>query len=131
MDIIVKVVPHCTQRYDTVGDWYFVGGEDTPNPQMLMIMVSFMGNPLFEYLVSMHEQVEAMQCLHDGVKEKDVSAFDIKYEEERPTGDTSEPGDSPLAPYHLQHKLATQIEMQLAEALGVNWKEYDDAVNAL
>jgi hypothetical protein len=126
MDIEVKVIPHSCQRYPTVGDWIF----DRAFTK-LTIYVSQMGDWRYHYLAALHEQVEAMQCYNDGVSEEAVSLFDIQYEKNRPENDFSEPGNDPNAPYHLQHKLATSIEMQVAQALGINWEEYDAAVNAL
>lgn len=126
MDITIKTVPHSTQRYDTVGDWYF-----TDDNSHLMVIVSSMGNPLFEFLVGLHEQVEALECLKAGIAEEAVSAFDIEFESNRAEGNYDEPGDDPKAPYHEQHVFATNIEKQVAEKLGVVWEEYDAAVNAL
>lgn len=126
MDITVKTVPHSTQRYDTVGDWYF-----TDDNSHLMVIVSNMGNPLFEFLVGLHEQIEALECLKAGIPEADVSAFDMVFEQNRIEGNYDEPGDDPKAPYHEQHVFATNIEKQVAEKLGVVWEEYDAAVNAL
>lgn len=126
MDITVKTVPHDTQRYETVGDWYF-----TDDNEHLMVIVSNMGNPLFEFLVGVHEQVEALLCLQAGISEENVSAFDIEFESKRVDGNIDEPGNDPNAPYHLQHLAATVIEKQIADALGVNWEEYDAAVCAL
>lgn len=126
MDITIKTVPHNTQRYDTVGDWYF-----TSDCSHLMVIVSSMGNPLYEFLVGMHEQIEALLCLQAGIAEADVTAFDKKFEANRVEGNFDEPGDDPSAPYYSQHQIATAMEKDLAAKLGVDWEVYDAAVNAL
>jgi hypothetical protein len=42
-----------------------------------------------------------------------------------------EPGDDPLAPYHWQHQMATMFEKVMARLLRVDWREYEEAINAL
>ena len=108
-------------RYETVGDWYDDG-------EHLTVKVADMGNDDYHLLVLIHELVEAYLCRKAGVKEEDVSAFDIEFEKNRKEGNTDEPGDEPEAPYFLQHQSATRVERQLAAELGVNWNEYDEFV---
>jgi hypothetical protein len=124
MDVIIKVIPHKTQRYETCGDWYFSSDAGT-----LYVMVSDTGNVKFNFLVAYHEQIEAMLCLERGIKEEDVSAFDITFENARI--DDSEPGDDVNAPYYREHQYATQMERSMAEQLGVNWEDYEKAIYAL
>lgn len=126
MQITVKVVPHSTQRYPTVGDWYF-----TSENKELIIIVSDMGDYRYNFLVAYHEQIEAMLCLERGIKEEDVSAFDIAFESKRQPGDLSEPGNHPEAPYFKEHQYATACEINMATMLGVDWEEYENAVNSL
>lgn len=123
----IKIIPHKAQRYDTVGDWIFSG-------EALLVTVSDMKNNHYHFLVSVHEQIEAMLCAKAGIKEEDVTNFDMQFEQWRDVGQVGEfdePGNDPRAPYYIQHKLATKIEMELADILGVNWNEYDLAVNSL
>lgn len=123
----IRAIPHHKQRYPTVGDWLF-------NDGTLHIVVSIMANPLYQHLVAMHEYAEAMQCLKAGIGEKVVTDFDLKFEQwrkEGKVGEFDEPGNDPRAPYHRQHLIATDIEKIFAESLGVNWDEYDLAVNSL
>jgi len=61
-----------------------------------------------------------------------IDDFDMKYEATRMEDDhTSEPGDHPLAPYRLEHFAATTFERLFATELGVEWYEYEEAVNSL
>lgn len=128
MNIFIKTIPHESQRYETVGDWYF---DNEENPATLFIFVSDMGDKYKELLVARHELDEAMLCLKRDIKEEDVSRFDIQYELDRSKGDTSEPGDSPMAPYFHEHQIATAAEKLYAAYLKVDWDEYDKAVNDL
>lgn len=125
MNITVKTIPHNRQRYPTVGDWWF------ESDNSLQIRVSNMHNPYYEYLVARHEQDEAILCMKRGIREKDVDEFDLFFEKEREQGkhkDTDEPGDDPRAPYHNEHKTATQAEMALAIALKIDWSKYEKAI---
>ena len=123
--IVIKVLPHECQRYETVGDYYF-----TPDG-VLCINVSEMKDNKFELLVAIHELIEVLQTENDGVAEPLIEAFDIKFEENRQKGNVDEPGDDPRAPYKRQHCVATGVERILAAALGVDWKEYEKACNEL
>ncbi len=126
MDIIIRVIPHKAQRYETVGDWYF--SEDMSK---LFVLVSDTGNVLFNYLVAFHEQTEAMLCMKRGISEKAITEFDIAFEKKRPLGNLEEPGDSPEAPYRKEHFFATTVERLMAAELGVDWGEYDATLYAL
>lgn len=134
MKIIVKIISHSEQRYDTCGDWWWE--DDT-----LQIRVSALGDERMEYLVAAHEQDEAMGCRGDEIAEGDITDFDEDYERARrkriaapcgcvPTG-TSEPGDDKHAPYRKWHQFATAIEKKRAKALGVNWQKYEAKINSL
>lgn len=129
MNIKIRTIPHEQQRYLTVGDWRFVGGEE--NPTALIITVSDMENPWYEYLVAQHELIEAMLCLKRGIKEKAVSDFDIAYETTRKEGDVSEPGNDPRSPYFKEHVFATTLERIMSNELNLNWEEYDEKVSSL
>lgn len=124
MNITIKIIPHAEQRYPTVGDWFF-------NGQDLEIHVSKLSDWRHEMLIAVHELYEALLCEHDGVTQQAVDDFDRKFEALRPAPDDTEPGDDPSAPYRRQHFRATNIERQLADALDVNWREYETELNAL
>jgi hypothetical protein len=122
MVITIKPILHQNQRYETVGDWWFDADGN------LEIRVSMMGEQRHEFLIGLHEMVEAVLCNANGVKEVYVSAFDIAFEEKRPPENTDEPGNDPSAPYFHEHQIATQVEKIVADALKVDWSTYDKAV---
>lgn len=129
LSIYIKTIAHEKQRYPTVGDWFFE--REGPDNIKLVVLVSDMNNPWYEYLVAQHEQLEAMLCLKRGILEKDVNAFDIAFEEKRTEGNVEEPGDDPAAPYYKEHQYSTLIERGLALELEIDWRIYDQTVSAL
>lgn len=126
-EILIQVIPHKQQRYDTAGDWYWEG-------QRLIVRVSKVGDWQKEFSVAIHEAVEALLCKKAKVPEKAVTAFDIKYEEDRAKGlhaENAEPGMDPSSPYILQHMSATIVERMVVATFGLTWEEYEKALMAL
>lgn len=119
--IRIDIIPHDEQRYPTVGDWIDNGDE-------LEVRVSDMGNNHYELAVAIHEIVEAVKCLEEGVDEESVNDFDIQFEEARASGDNSEPGNDPAAPYYNQHQAATRVERTVISEFGEDWDRYNDTV---
>lgn len=127
-DIQYKTIPHKSQRYETVGDYFedkYMGGKDRVN-----FRVSSMKSE-YEFLVFIHEAIEWFLSKKEGVDLKDIDAFDIEFEKSREKGNYDEPGDDKSAPYHDQHMFATKIERLLAKRLKVDWDEYDKAIISL
>lgn len=121
----VDTIDHQFQRYPTVGDYH------TDAFGYTSFRVSDLNNKYFELCVAVHEIVEKYLCEARGIKEEDIDAFDIQYENSRIEGDVSEPGDCKVAPYYDEHQFATKIEKLLAEELGIDWSEYEEAINKL
>jgi len=133
--IQINTINHSEQRYDSWADWTYPTHDD-----QLLISVSAVGNWRYEYLAAIHELLEATLCLHQGVTQADVDAFDIPYEEARMRGErraacgceiTDDPGSDIHAPYRIAHTYAESVEYGLAKLLGVDPKEYDQAFIAL
>jgi len=102
LKIVIETVDH--QRYPTAGDWQL-------KPDGLHIFVSRMSDQRYEFLVGMHEAIEAYLCKQAGISQV-------------------EPGEDPNAPYHKEHKFASRVERMLAGQLGVNWRAYDREVSS-
>ena len=147
--VVIKTIPHNGQRYDTIGDWLVTG-------TTLTIYTSDLGDWRMSMACALHEMAEALLCVQDGVKEEDVSAFDILYEAKRESltqhaniaigastalkkafdctctiTHDSEPGEDRHAPYRRQHAFADGIERLFANAIGVVWDEYSERVTSL
>jgi hypothetical protein len=120
MNIVVNVIPHQQQRYDTCGDWRIDSNTDT-----LVINISFLGDWKMEACLTLHEYVEAIRCMADRIDQNVVDQWDFNF-----TG-KGEPGDDPKCPYHRQHLEATKAEHSLARQLGVDWALYDKKIEEL
>jgi hypothetical protein len=119
MRIVIESIPHEDQRYPTVGDWW------VDEAGTWQIRVSELNNEKMAFLVGLHELVEMACCLSDGVTQESVDLFDKHYAGE------GEPGDDIEAPYWTQHQQASSVEQTLAAWLGVDWDEYDRAIERL
>ena len=122
--IVIDIVDHKGQRYDTVGDWFFT--DDT-----LFVKTSRLGNdPDNEkaLAVAVHEVVEVLLCRSRGITQKQVDRFDMAWEKSGSLEGLTEPGDDPSAPYHFEHGFATSVERLLIAAMGISWKEYEYSI---
>ena len=117
--MIVNVIPHDKQAYDTAGNYTELMG-------CWCVELSRMDDWRYEACLFIHEFVEMCLTRLDGVEWKDIDAFDMG-----PGKDSDDPGTMPEAPYHKQHMLATVMERKMCQLLGVDWEEYDKAFGAL
>lgn len=120
MKVIIETIDHLDHRYNTIGDWYYVG-ED------LHIRVSKLSTWRREMLVAVHELVEALWCKNMGITAQMVDEFDLAH----PTGPGYEPGDDPLAPYYGGHQAASMMEHLMGCFLGVEKPEYEFEIDTL
>ena len=107
------VIPHDCQRYNTEGDYGIDGST-------IWVTLSKMKNPYSPWLVFVHELVEIILCMKDGVDFKDIDKFDM-------VGDgrhSTDPGLMTQAPYHKQHLNAVKIEKKVCKMLGLDWKKH-------
>lgn len=107
MKIVIEAIPMTAMRYDTQGDWFKRDG-------VLHIQVADSMTADEQFLVALHELVEAHLCARDGVTEGDVDNFDFTF------SGPGEPGDDPKAPYRVQHRKAMILEHMAANMLGLD-----------
>jgi hypothetical protein len=126
MEITIKSIPlkQLVERYgvESAGDYW------RPTENNIQIRVVKMDNPDMEFLVAIHEMVEEWLCNKRGIKETDIQKFDQNFDE---LGKEGEPGDDKNAPYRKEHFFATTIERLICAELGVDWNEYDAAIEKL
>lgn len=120
MKINIEVIDRAQQpRYPgTIGDWWWEG--DT-----LELRISQLRNPKEEFLVMLHELIEALLCQQTGVSTEMVDVWD---ETHSPAADYDEPGDDPASPYAREHTIAAVVERLAAELLKVNYQAYNNAL---
>ena len=116
----VSVIDHNKQRYNTVGDWYYDSSENS-----IIVKVSDTRNNRLNFLIAIHEIIEATLCMWDGITSKMVDKWDSN------NADYNDPGSLPNCIYGKQHLIATSIEMMLAVIIGVDWNWYEDVINSL
>jgi hypothetical protein len=127
--ITIETIEHKQQRYDTVGDWLYDEATGT-----VTIFVSDMGDWRMNMCCGIHEAVETLLCVQRGIKEEDVSAFDVQFEADRQAGkhgEDDEPGEAIDAPYRKEHAVADVVERLLAVELDLAWASYNDALYSL
>lgn len=125
---IARTIPHIFQAYNTCGNY------ETTQDGILVIFVSELRNEKYEWLIFLHEFIEANLCKYGGIEEKKITEFDLMFEKEREEGlhgEEDEPGDDIRAPYRRQHIFATFIEEKMAKKAGIDWIEYNKAINSL
>lgn len=121
--VIITTIQHDKQRYPTCGDWWIT--ELASGLKLTEIRVSKMGDWRYEFLVGLHELVEAALCRHRGISGETVDAWDLAHLE------SEEPGLEPNCPYGKEHREAESIERQVSAWLGVDWLEYCVAIAEL
>lgn len=120
MRIEIKTIEPAAMRYPTAGDWEWL-----PDGALKLTVPDYGTRPHSALLVAIHELAEAFLCRRDGVREEDVTAFDVD------NPHLEEPGDDPRAPYHRQHQVAMALESHLASVLDVDWDRHNQwVVNA-
>ncbi len=128
MVISIEVIEPEKQRYPTAGDWQWDSDPEHPRPQWrehLSIRISDTGSYEYNFLLVLHELIEAVLCHRDSISQELVDAWDKQH----PTMD--EPGDHPNAPYHRQHNKAMAIERMACELFGLDWQAYESRLEEM
>lgn len=115
--IIMKVIPHLEQRYNTLGDYW----EDADGTWQFR--VSDLGDWRYNFSVLLHEFTEYALLKHKGVSEADVLAFDLEVEKHPESEYYDDPGFDPAAPYHAEHVYADCMERLIAPGLGMDFTD--------
>ncbi len=114
--IIMQVIPHNEQRYDTLGDYW-----EEESGDVWHFRVSDLGDWRYNFSVLLHEFVEYALLKYKGIPEKDVLNFDLSVNEESPYRD--DPGFDPDSPYHEEHVYADAMERLIAPHLGMSFMD--------
>ena len=112
--IIIGFVNKQEQGSDNAGDYYIENG--TLHIRILKNTTrKYKRNCLYEFLILVHEVIEALLVIARNIPIRKIDEFDIRYK-----GD-GEPGDHKDAPYRKEHKFATKVEKMMAKELGIKW----------
>lgn len=117
--LIVSMIDHKEQRYNTAGDYLEVG-------KSWILNISKTEDWRCSAAVLIHEIVEMFLTKHNGVKWEDIDAFDTGIGK-----DLADPGLCPAAPYHKEHMIAEEFEREFVVQIGLTWEEYQDALDSL
>ncbi len=115
--IIIRVIDHNQQEYDTAGNYFEEGG-------VWNITISKMGF-WHELFCAIHELYELCVCLHRGIKNDAITEFDLNNIEH------PDPGMLPDAPYHKEHIAALAIEKSACLESKQNWTKHDNQFGKL
>ena len=106
MRIIVDSILQEEQRYNTTGDWQFLGDD---------LIVRISEDPLDSqrhfYLTAIHEIIEAILCKAAGIPEQTVDFYDVAH------AFVDDPGRLRDAPYHQQHMFAMEVELTMGHLM--------------
>ena len=119
--VVVDVIPHRLQRYDTCGDYLYDAEQ-----RELTIRVSQTADWREAMVVLVHELVEALLVVQRGIPVAQIDTFDQTL-----GGDVDEPGEHPQSPYYDEHLAATVVERLVAHELGLHWPTYEQNIYAL
>ncbi len=100
--IMINVVDK--QRYNTAGDYY-------ATTSGWQFAVSKQKSVDDEFLILIHELVEWYLTQRNGIREEDITAFDVANPSSR------DPGSEPNAPYRNEHRAAMEVEQLIIDHL--------------
>lgn len=118
-----SAAPYERMRYATVGDWIL--SRRVRSSGTIHISVARLPDPRYEFLVALHELIEARLCQQRGIAQAAVDEWDMRHQ------DADEPGEIPGSPYYREHHFALVLERMMARELGVDWQNYEEAIKEL
>jgi len=118
--IRIVTVPPEDQRYPTCGDYREFDNE-------IVITITDQISDDHEFLVALHELIEFWLTRERGIRESEITDYDIKWEA-LPEPKADEPGNEPDCIYGREHRFAENIERQIAHELGIDWHSYNNSL---
>lgn len=118
----LKSVPIESQRYRSIDDW-FDPKITTDGFIKFATVVGNTGNWKYDLLVLYHALTEQILCYDRKISDKKVTEFDLAHI------DHENPGELENAPYHKEHMIANDVESIMANALEINWTDYEKAID--
>jgi len=125
---LIRTIPQEFQVFRDVGNYQLA------NKDLIVIFVSEMENPDYEFLVTLHEFIESYLLKRRGIDLKEIDKWENKFEQEKKEGKRPKKavaGEQKDCPYKKEHAFATKIEKMVAKYLKVNWGQYDKYLDYL
>lgn len=119
-EIKIETIPGICQRYPTCGDY-------REWPSHTLVSITEQDDEDYEFLITIHELIEWYLTKKRGIREEDITDYDIAWEASHETK-ADEPGNEEDCPYKKEHRFAENIERQIAHELGVDWEHYNKAL---
>lgn len=114
--IEIEFIPQDQQRYQTLGDYW-------EEPDRMVFKITQMSG-LRSLFVLVHEIWECYRTLKNGIKECDISDFDIGNPQ------LDDPGLDLEAPYHKEHMESDVLERMCCVMDGDDWVRYEQECEA-
>ena len=119
--IIIGFINKQEQESDNAGDYYIENNtlhiRILKNTTRIPSTKRYKRNRLYEFVILIHEVIEALLCIARNIPIAKIDQFDSDYQ------GNGEPGDHKDAPYRKEHKFATKVEKMMAKELGIKWNE--------
>jgi hypothetical protein len=117
-DIHMAIVPKGCMRPQYQDGW---GDYWIDEKGVLQIRAVEMPDLMYSHYILLHEYLEAVRCIRDGISLESIERFDALH------SDHDDPGTLPDAPYRAQHMASMMLEMVACLQDGYTWDEYDNA----
>jgi hypothetical protein len=111
LSIRIRTIKPGSLPYNRVGDWHW-------NGETLYISIEDRSDERHEWLIAIHEIIEAYLCKIAGITEESIDTFDKANDGKWVPG----------GPGYREHLASTGIESILAAITGVNWDKYEEEV---
>jgi hypothetical protein len=119
----LMIVPVREMRYRTLGDWQITpANPEIELPELIHVFVANLGDDRFNFLVAIHELIEAFLCKQAGITQQVVDAWDLTHLE------SDDPGSAKDCPYMYQHHVATKVELLVMCAANISLVEYESKI---
>jgi len=128
MKIEIEIKPFEQMRYPTLGDYYYLADGT------LKFEIADTGNHFYNKVILIHELIEQALTERKGVSIALIDHFDMCFEKEKEAGahpSSAEPGFDPRSPYHIEHAVATSVEMMMCAHAGIPWHKYEADLNEI
>jgi hypothetical protein len=117
-DVHMAIIPKGVMRPQYADSW---GDYWLDEYGVLQIRAVEMPDLMFSHYILIHEYLEAVRCIRDGISLESIEKWDADH------SDHDDPGCIPGATYGVQHGDSMTIERILCMQDGYKWADYADS----